>query len=91
MLFFGHLLLSNYDRPLLNDLCCEVYFNKKPGTELTGLPFGPSSPGGPLGPGGPAAPAGPASPFSPRSPLEPYNNMQHVTSAITCKARIQSC
>ena len=40
---------------------------------LTGLPFGPSSPGGPLAPAGPAAPGGPASPFSPLSPLGPYS------------------
>lgn len=41
---------------------------------LTGLPFGPSSPGGPLAPAGPAAPGGPASPFSPLSPLGPYSD-----------------
>lgn len=41
---------------------------------LTGLPFGPSSPGGPLAPAGPAAPGGPASPFSPLSPLGPCRN-----------------
>lgn len=41
---------------------------------LTGLPFGPSSPGGPLAPAGPAAPGGPASPFSPLSPLGPCSD-----------------
>lgn len=48
-------------------------FNSKP-VRLTGLPFGPSSPGGPLAPAGPAAPGGPASPFSPLSPLGPYSD-----------------
>lgn len=49
---------------------------------LTGLPFGPSSPGGPLAPAGPAAPGGPASPFSPLSPLGPYGSERVMRGAF---------
>lgn len=52
-------------------------FNSR-SVRLTGLPFGPSSPGGPLAPAGPAAPGGPASPFSPLSPLGPYSDVGEV-------------
>lgn len=54
---------------------------------LTGLPFGPSSPGGPLAPAGPAAPGGPASPFSPLSPLGPYSggrNGEGISTTDCC-------
>lgn len=58
---------------ILLDWVLENIFFLRISGRLTGLPFGPSSPGGPLAPAGPAAPGGPASPFSPLSPLGPYS------------------